>query len=389
MDTNCVEVEDENAIDQNGLNIDQVPVVALPCDPLGESSSVSFVVCDGEVEEQQCDLKDGQVQDDGEVLLVQGLQDFQGVVSTETVVVDDCSSGMGGASANGITPFQQYQPVVVQGFVTSSGEVVHVVQQDTPPNGGHRVVTSQPQTYQQPYQQPAMHPDLYRLIKMFPDFSPKTLHRIFVMCHCDLKRALDQALFARQFRQLDSAPSYSPVAPSAASAHFHPGPYRSPRQPYMQMGVDFGSSDVYLHRGLGRPPHAAPPQPPLLQSSQHPILLYQQAQQADPRLAKQASINTLVQQDVDDAEVVHISLPSDGHNPVSLADDLGLLAGGVMDGALEVPGDPGGDNLEQCSKASIKGPETDLKSELPDLTDAAMKDTECIEVVTSQATIVS
>lgn len=59
-----------------------------------------------------------------------------------------------------------------------------------------------------------------------------------------------------------------------------------------------------------------------------------------------------------------------------------------MDGALEVPGDPGGDNLEQCSKASIKGPETDLKSELPDLTDAAMKDTECIEVVTSQATIV-
>ena len=54
------------------------------------------------------------------------------------------------------------------------------------------------------------------------------------MCHCDLKRALDQALFARQFRQLDAAPAYSPIAPPAP--HFHPAPYRTPaRPPYAQV----------------------------------------------------------------------------------------------------------------------------------------------------------
>lgn len=153
----------------------------------------------------------------------------QGVIS-ETVVVDDSRQQQSALSrTNTLGSYQQYQPLVVQGFVTSSGEVVHVVSflemcdvaspsklgaidvmafsppqvQDTPASGvsggsgGHRTHSAHSalnpsanlpsQTYQHPYQHQAqhqaqhqmMHPDLYRLIKMFPDFSTKTLHRIF------------------------------------------------------------------------------------------------------------------------------------------------------------------------------------------------------------------
>lgn len=52
--------------------------------------------------------------------------------------------------------------------------------QDCPAASGPVQQRSTPsQAYQQPYQPQMVHPDLYRLIKMFPDFSTKTLHRIF------------------------------------------------------------------------------------------------------------------------------------------------------------------------------------------------------------------
>lgn len=65
------------------------------------------------------------------------------------------------------------------------------VQQDATTGGTSlRSLPSQPQaqSYQQP---PTMHPDLYRLVKMFPDFSTKTLHRIFRTtreANADIKR---------------------------------------------------------------------------------------------------------------------------------------------------------------------------------------------------------
>ncbi|XP_034233978.1 uncharacterized protein LOC117640999 [Thrips palmi] len=374
----------EAGVEDTGTEVEQISSDAGP-------------PCGAIYADQQCELKEGQVlHDDGEILLVQGLQDFQGVIS-ETVVVDEghqeghqqqsaSMPGLPRANFGGSSSYQQYQPLVVQGFVTSSGEVVHVVQ-DTPPSGGHRTLNPSAnlpgQTYQHPYQHQAqhqaqpqmMHPDLYRLIKMFPDFSTKTLHRIFVMCRCDLKRSLDQALFARQFRQLDSQ-SYSPIAPTSAAMappHFPAAPYRTPvRAPYMQMGVDLG--DVYPPRG--RASHgatAAPAPPPLSSQSSAPILLYQQASGMQPLgLGQQLP-------DVDDAEVVEIKL-SDLSSDVqigtcqslgdsdSLGQSLGLGLLSTADGDNGASLGPGGDSAERGDK------DADSKDVLPDLAEVTVED---------------